>query len=68
MMSFGASAPGLPILFQTGYGEEQVLGETENLKYFRVVTKPVAIPELNRMLRELLDDGSANLDSIPKDS
>jgi len=53
-----ASAPDLPILFQTGYGEEQVLGEMKNLKHCRVVTKPAAIPELSRILHELLERGS----------
>ncbi len=53
-----ASAPGLPIVFQTGYGEEQVLGEIKNLKYCRVITKPVPAPEISRTLRELLESGS----------
>jgi len=49
------SAPNLPILFQTAYGEEQALKEMKNMKYCRVITKPTAIPKLSYILRELLD-------------
>jgi len=52
------SAPDLPILFQTGYGEEQALKEIKSMKHCRVVTKPVAIPKLSRILHELLERGS----------
>ena len=52
-----ASAPDLPVLFQTGYGEEQLRQEMENLKDCHVVTTPASIPELSRVLRELLGDG-----------
>jgi len=50
-----ASDPDFPIIFQTGYGEEQVLGGMKGLKHYRVVNKPASIPELSRMLREMLD-------------
>jgi len=53
-----ASVPDLPILFQTGYSEEQVLGEMKHLKHYRVVTKPAAIPELSRIVHELLGSGA----------
>jgi len=53
-----ASDPELPIVFQTGYGEEQVLGEIKNLKYCRVLIKPAPAPEISRTLRELLESGS----------
>ncbi|MDQ6957700.1 MAG: PAS domain S-box protein [Mariprofundaceae bacterium] len=49
------SAPDLPILFQTAYGEEQALKEMRDMKFCRVVTKPTAIPKLSCILRELLD-------------
>ncbi len=50
-----ASSPCLPVLFQTGYGEEQVREEIANLKDCRVITKPAAISALSHILRELLD-------------
>jgi len=54
-----ASAPDLPIVFQTGYGEEQVRKEMENLRHCRIVTKPASIPALSCILRELLDEKEA---------
>ncbi len=53
-----ACAPGLPVLFQTGYGEEQVREEMENLQNCRVMTKPVSVPALSCMVRDLLDGES----------
>ncbi len=52
------ASPGLPILFQTGYGERQVRREMEGLKGCRIVSKPTSVPELSRIFRELLDGGS----------
>jgi len=54
-----AVAPGLPILFQTAYGEDQVPEEMKNAKHFRVVTKPLAISKFSLILRELLDEQGA---------
>ncbi len=52
-----AASPDLPILFQTGYGEEQVRREMKHLKDCRIVSKPTSLPELSRIFRELLDGG-----------
>jgi len=48
-------APNLPVLFHTGYSEKGVLKEIKNMKNYRIVTKPVAISELTRILRGLLE-------------
>ncbi len=45
-------APVLPVVFQTGYGEDQV---QEDMTSSCVLTKPIDIPELSCILRQLLE-------------
>ncbi len=45
-------APELPIVFQTGYGEDQI---QQAMPRSCVLTKPVNIPQLSRVIRQLLD-------------
>ncbi len=48
-------APDIPVVFQTGYGEDQV---AQNMTRSSVVTKPADIPALSRLLRQFLDGSS----------
>jgi len=48
-------APDLPVIFQTGYGEDQV---AQNMPQSCVLTKPTDTPTLSRILRRFLDESS----------
>ncbi len=50
-----AARPDLPVVFQTGYGEDLVREGIGELERGAVMTKPVDVPAFSRMLRRLLE-------------
>jgi PAS domain S-box-containing protein len=46
--------PDLPILFQSGYGEEEMLSDIAQMQNYSFLSKPVQIAELSRNIHHLL--------------
>ncbi|HKJ84229.1 MAG TPA: GAF domain-containing protein [Mariprofundaceae bacterium] len=46
--------PELPILFQSGYGEDKMLSNIQQMARTRLLLKPVQVSELSRTIRQML--------------
>jgi len=47
--------PDMPVIFMTGYDNEQVLGSSEQPRNSKILTKPVRFEALSHSIRQLLD-------------
>jgi len=54
-MHMRESAPDLPIIFLTGYDKEHVFEKSFSLKSARVLTKPIQLERLNRIIQKQLN-------------
>ncbi len=53
-------SPGLPIIFITGYDNEEIRSCAMNMESVRYLTKPVFIDDVVKEIEELLDDIEIN--------
>jgi len=48
-------SPDIPVIFMTGYDNEQVLGSSEQPRNSKILTKPVQFEALSHSIRQMLD-------------